>query len=327
MGNCLSNCFSNKNNKNDQLDPFLPLPSRSYLSEAHFQRGFQEQPQTSLGGGGDASSASHSQHIGGVRHVVRRQAQQMVEPTEDEYKEHIRNKARPLCFFRDRCARKSEEHKSQFSHDPQNHNGTTGSKEECCKNYPQENGGHAGPARLPNFRVNVSVMKIGQLMIKECQEMIDKLVKNAGIAFLTSDGYLVMVWERGSNKLNFPCGKRERDESIIDAAVREMIEEFGKFNPFDGQPGVSHMITVVRNHTSTRTGSRSQSVIYVFSHPQPAAWFKANFKPNDECYAIAFMSIPEFREIVTDQQRCQMFRYPSSMMEIQRQIDAFFLNK
>ena len=222
-----------------------------------------------------------------------------------------------LCFFaRNGCKRTNEEHSREFSHDPECYNGMTASRQESCKEYAGP-AGPAGPAR-PARPVRAEC----QLVINECPEITPELVKHAGIAFLTRDRYLVMIRENQSLKLNFPCGNRNVGERVFDCARRETIEELGNWNPFDGQNDVCHMTTVVRNHTSARTGDKSQSVIYVISHPQLHSWFLANFRENDECSEIMFMSIPDFRQIVNGPS-CIMFRYPNSMKQIQSHIDAF----
>jgi len=202
-------------------------------------------------------------------------------------------------------------HACEFSHDPQNYNGTVGSKDACCKAYQEEifqtslGGGCVGRIRHrqppPPPPPSAAIVREG---------LDESIVTHAGCAFFTSDGCVVCVMDH-SRKVNFPCGDRNRSETVLGCAVRETGEELG-FDSLNGQH-VNHKGTFVKTHDSERTGRRTQTAIYVFQHSQPSSWFIQNFRKNDECSAIVVMPISTFQYNV--EHNPNMFRFPESMAE------------
>lgn len=211
------------------------------------------------------------------------------------------NGQKPLCYFAPNCKRQNTTHHREFSHNMHNYNGTIASNDQCCRVYQTQSS--------QSFR--------GGGCVSSFQEPINEsIVKNAGCAIITS-GSIVFVVENCSGKLNFPCGKSIPNESSLSCAFRETEEELG-FNPFQSGIHLNHKWTLVRSHTSSKTGKKSQSVIYVFDHSKPAEWFNHNFRSNDECSNIFVMSIKQFVEEVKN--RSTIFRYPESMKQFVEQL-------
>ena len=224
-----------------------------------------------------------------------------------DYPQHVlaamQNKTRTLCHFGAGCTRKSSMHVREFSHDPQNNNGTVGSREACCKAYQEETsqtslgGGCVGGIRYRQPPAG--------------QELDESLVTHAGCAFLTSDRRIAMVSESASNKWNFPCGDRNPGETSMACAVRETREELG-FDPFVNKC-VTRKSTFVKTHVSKRTGKRTQTAIYVFQHDYHSSWFNQYFRQNNECSAIVVIPIEDFQYYVRN--NANLFRFPESMAE------------
>lgn len=215
----------------------------------------------------------------------------------------MQNRTLPLCCFGANCTRKSSMHFREFSHDPQNNNGTVGSRGACCMKYPEETaqtslgGGCVGGIR---YRQPPSG-----------EELDESIVTHAGCAFITSDRNVVMVLESPLNKWNFPCGNRNQGETSLACALRETREEFG-FDPFV-DIRVTQKPTFVKTHVSRKTRERTQTAIYVFEHEKPSDWFKIHFQPNNECSAIVPMHIDHFQHHLRN--NADIFRFHDSMEE------------
>jgi 8-oxo-dGTP pyrophosphatase MutT (NUDIX family) len=215
---------------------------------------------------------------------------------------------KPLCYFRGNCTRKNPKHHDEFSHDELNYNGVCASKAESRKEYRNDvpvqsclGGGHARVAahHPPSSHSSESG------------------VKNAGLAIITCDVFLVFVREN-EGTWNFPSGKREQYETSLDSAIRETGEELG----IQTNPGVLKVFrsglldnqwTYVRTHRDS-----SKTNIYVFNHSESSAWFNANFCSNSECSDIRMMSIPEF--ISNVERSPTVFRFPDSMIQFAIQL-------
>ena len=208
-------------------------------------------------------------------------------------------------------------HVREFSHDPQNNNGTVGSREACCKAYQEETsqtslgGGCVGRIRYrqppppPPPPPSAAIVREG----------LDECTTNSGCTFFTSDGYIACVIDH-SGKVNFACGDRNPSETVLGCAVRETREELG-FDSLHGEH-VNHKGTFVKTHDSKRTGRRTQTAIYVFQHSQPSSWFIQNFRKNNECSAIVVMPISAFQYNV--EHNPNMFRFPESMRQFAAQM-------
>ena len=211
---------------------------------------------------------------------------------------------RPMCCFGPECTRKSPMHAREFSHNRQNYNGTVGSREACCMQYPAETqtslgGGCVGAIRYRQPHTPIVTERFDE-----------SIVTHAGCAFITSDSHIVMVVDQ-TNRLNFPCGDLNQGEISLDCAIRETGEELG-FNPFVDQ-NVLHKRTFAKTHISKRTGKRTQTAIYMFEHAQPSSWFNLHFRQNKECSAIFVIPIPIFQYNV--EHNPNMFRFHESMAE------------
>ncbi len=220
----------------------------------------------------------------------------------------MQNKTRPLCYFGANCIRKSTRHAREFSHDPQNYNGTVGSKEACCMQYPEETG-----------QTSLGGGCVGGIRYRQPpagQELDESLVTHAGCALLTRDRRIVLVLESASNKWNFPCGDRNPGETSMACAVRETREEFG-FDPFVNKC-VTRKSTFAKTHISKRTGKRTQTAIYVFQHEYPSSLFNKYFRQNKECSAIVVIPIDDFQYYT--QNNAYLFRFPESMAEFAAQM-------
>lgn len=207
----------------------------------------------------------------------------------------------PLCYFERNCNRKNLMHHNEFSHNEFNYNGVRASKAESCNQYLDTHvsqshlgGGSAGMVQQPKSQFD------------------DRYVRNAGLALITHDKFIVLVVD-SSSKLNFPSGKREIHEKSLDCAIRETDEELGiQRNPQVLKVFHSGLHTNLWKFVKTHR-NLSQTAIYVYRHTESSKWFIENFRRNSECSAIVVMSIQDFIRDV--EQRPDYFRFPESMTQ------------